>query len=92
LGTSLTSYAVDLLDAVTIGAGFSIRQVGEETWEGIKVVKPLREITDKEVAAGVWWRRIEVMSASIGGGTITNEGGITKLTKGLYFLYYSQTH
>ncbi|KAJ1307519.1 hypothetical protein OPQ81_001617 [Rhizoctonia solani] len=78
LGGSLTSYAVDLLDAVAIGAGFSIRQVGEETWQGIRIVRPLREITDKEVAAGCWWRRVEVMPATI---TPREETGITKLTK-----------
>ncbi|CUA76089.1 Cytoplasmic tRNA 2-thiolation protein 2 [Danio rerio] [Rhizoctonia solani] len=78
LGGSLTSYAVDLLDAVATGAGFSIRQVGEEVWEGIKIVRPLREITEKEVAAGCWWRRVEVMPANV---TAREETGITKLTK-----------
>ncbi|CAE6416113.1 unnamed protein product [Rhizoctonia solani] len=78
LGGSLTSYAVDLLDAVATGAGFSIRQVGEETWEGIRIVRPLREITDKEVAAGCWWRRVEVMPATV---TTREDTGITKLTK-----------
>ncbi|CAE6415688.1 unnamed protein product [Rhizoctonia solani] len=78
LGGSLTSYAVDLLDAVATGAGFSIRQVGDETWEGIRIVRPLREITDKEVAAGCWWRRVEVMPATV---TTREETGITKLTK-----------
>ncbi|CAE6515985.1 unnamed protein product [Rhizoctonia solani] len=78
LGGSLTSYAVDLLDAVATGAGFSIRQVGEETWEGIRIVRPLRDITDKEVAAGCWWRRVEVMPANV---TTHEETGITKLTK-----------
>ncbi|KAL5634942.1 hypothetical protein ACGC1H_002840 [Rhizoctonia solani] len=78
LGGSLTSYAVDLLDAVATGAGFSIRQVGDETWEGIRIVRPLREITDKEVAAGCWWRRVEVMPATV---TTREETGIAKLTK-----------
>lgn len=91
LGTSLTSYAVDLLDAVAIGAGFSIRQVGEETWEGLKIVRPLKEVTDKEVAAGVWWRRVDVMPASVGGGAMHfAQSGITNLTKGLLLSYYSK--
>ncbi|CAE6410400.1 unnamed protein product [Rhizoctonia solani] len=78
MGGSLTSYAVDLLDAVATGAGFSIRQVGEETWEGIRIVRPLREITDKEVAAGCWWRRVEVMPANV---MAREDNGITRLTK-----------
>ncbi|CAE6358776.1 unnamed protein product [Rhizoctonia solani] len=83
LGGSLTSYAVDLLDAVATGAGFAIRQVGEETWEGIRIVRPLREITDKEVAAGCWWRRVEIMPATIAPREAT---GITRLTKGQWSL------
>ncbi|GAB1521911.1 hypothetical protein RhiTH_005010 [Rhizoctonia solani] len=78
LGGSLTSYAVDLLDAVATGAGFSIRQVGEETWEGIRIVRSLREITDKEVAAGCWWRRVEIMPATV---MAREDNGITRLTK-----------
>ncbi|KAG9105002.1 hypothetical protein FRC06_002923 [Ceratobasidium sp. 370] len=78
LGTSLTSHAVGLLDAVAQGAGFAIRQIAEETWRGVRVVRPLREIADKEVAAGVWWRRVEVMPATVG---IPEESGITRLTK-----------
>ncbi|KAG8704789.1 hypothetical protein FRC08_002036 [Ceratobasidium sp. 394] len=78
LGTSLTSHAVGLLDAVAHGAGFAIRQIAEETWRGVRIVRPLREIADKEVAAGVWWRRVAVMPATMG---IPEESGITHLTK-----------
>ncbi|KAG8727968.1 hypothetical protein FRC12_022125, partial [Ceratobasidium sp. 428] len=79
LGTSLASHAVGLLDAVAHGAGFAIRQVAEETWRGVRIVRPLREIADKEVAAGVWWRRVAVMPATVG---VPEEVGITRLTKG----------
>ncbi|KAG8748268.1 hypothetical protein FRC10_007658 [Ceratobasidium sp. 414] len=78
LGTSLTSHAVGLLDAVAHGAGFAIRQIAEETWRGVRIVRPLREIADKEIAAGVWWRRVAVMPATMG---IPEESGITRLTK-----------
>ncbi|KAG9094430.1 hypothetical protein FRC07_011304, partial [Ceratobasidium sp. 392] len=78
LGTSLTSHAVGLLDAVANGAGFAIRQIADETWNGIGVVRPLREIADKEVAAGIWWRRVAVMPATVG---VPDENGITRLTK-----------
>lgn len=80
LGTSLTSHAVGLLDAVANGAGFTIRQVAEETWRGVRVVRPLREIADKEVAAAVWWRRVEVMPGSVG-MDVSEQNGITRLTK-----------
>lgn len=86
LGTSLTSHAVGLLDAVAHGAGFAIRQVAEETWRGVRIVRPLREIADKEVAAAVWWRRVEVMPASVRMG-MSEQNGITHLTKSKLFLY-----
>lgn len=77
LGSSLTSHAINLLDAVANGGGFSIRQIAEETWRNIRIVRPLREIADKEVAAGIWWRHVGVMSRMVG----SSESGITRLTK-----------
>ncbi|QRV89739.1 cytoplasmic tRNA 2-thiolation protein 2B [Ceratobasidium sp. AG-Ba] len=93
LGTSLTSHAINLLDAVANGAGFTIRQITEETWRGVRIVRPLREIADKEIAAGVWWRRVGVMPRTVG---VPSESGITRLTKdfitGLDQSYPSTVH
>ncbi|KAF7970622.1 hypothetical protein HWV62_5039 [Athelia sp. TMB] len=85
LGTTLTSLSVGLIAGVATGAGFVVREEAGETWgesegEGVRVVKPLRDMGTKECAAWAWWHDLAVP----GNPKYTNPGakqGIGGLTK-----------
>lgn len=42
-----------------------MKEQRDETWEGIQISRPLREVGAKECAAWLWWRRIDVLPRSI---------------------------
>ena len=87
LGTTLTSLSVGLIAGVATGAGFVVREEAGETWgegEGVRVVKPLRDMGTKECAAWAWWHALAVP----GNPKYTNPGvrqGIGGLTRGRSF-------
>ncbi|KAG9005418.1 hypothetical protein FRB93_009724 [Tulasnella sp. JGI-2019a] len=64
LGSSLTSLSVSLISGISQGSGFTVREERDETWEGIRISRPLREIGVKECAAWLWWRGLEVLPKS----------------------------
>lgn len=79
LGTSLTSLSVSLIAGISQGGGFNVKEEKEQTWNGIAIARPLREVGAKECAAWLWWRRLDIVPRlpSIGSKT-----SIQRLTRG----------
>lgn len=79
LGNSMTSISISLISSISSGGGFSVVEEREEVWHGIRVIRPLRDVTSKECAAWLHWARLDV----VGGGIVhRSDQGIGQLTRG----------
>ena len=67
------------MTSVTSGGGFVLQDEREEIWKSIKIVKPLRDVTNKECAAWLHWAGLQVLQ---GGISLYEVQGVTRLTRG----------
>lgn len=68
-----------LISSISSGGGFVVREEREEFWNDVKTIRPLRDITSKECGAWLHWAKLNVIA---GGVTLSNDQGITRLTRG----------
>ncbi|KZS92598.1 hypothetical protein SISNIDRAFT_550573 [Sistotremastrum niveocremeum HHB9708] len=60
MGTSLTSLSVGLINCVSQGGGYHVHEEQEEVLDGIRIIRPLRDTSAKEVAYYAWWSGLDV--------------------------------
>lgn len=83
LGSSLTSLSVALISGISQGSGFAVKEERDETWEGIRIARPLRDIGVKECAAWLWWRGLKVLPRNAADLLTAKEAAtIQRLTRG----------
>ncbi|KAH7884329.1 hypothetical protein F5I97DRAFT_1888710 [Phlebopus sp. FC_14] len=90
LGTSLTTLSVSLISCISQGGGYAILEEQQEEWNpetapvkdrprhGIRVVRPLRDVTLKECATFAWWNRIPVVGREKQARAVAGIAGLTK--------------
>jgi hypothetical protein len=68
LGTSLTSFSVNLILGIAQGTRFLVAEEAMEEWHGegkpsppVRIVRPLRDIGMKECAIWIWWSGLRVV-------------------------------
>jgi len=78
LGSTSTSLSISLISSVSSGGGFVLPSEREEIRRSVKIVKPLRDVTNKECAAWLHWGGLQVLQ---GGISLYEIRGVTQLTK-----------